>query len=426
MSELIEAIRAGLRPGGDLVRELYSLPENAEVVATIEEATVICETVNELLGRAFHHHDEQACAALPALIGLYESVVSPEAMYILQEFGLPPLYAAFDHALSCSRLAADDLLLLLKIFALYPSREGVERIVRAGRLGIASNRMMWSVILEQLDAGHPLSSYLVEELRIPLPTGSLGIAYLECANRLAEARVLKDHPFDTDEGCEQLVMWLRAVECPQAARAAHAVAASLAFLDQRRCRDVLALALDHQCATVQIEAAAATVRLGNQAGQKMLLRWCQDARFTDAAQRQLTALGYEGELPPECQQPDFLAMARLCRWLADPAEFGRPPDYIELFDSRILYWPPTDDMRQVWLFSYGYEDDGEHAQYHGIGMVGSETCALDSEVTEGLPAQDIYALHCCMELQAKKDPRAPRQLSVRAGRQLVEKYNRSM
>lgn len=424
LSELIEAIRTGLQPGGDLVRELCSLED--DTVNTAEEAAIVCQTIDELLGRAFHHHDDRACAALPILIGLFQSVTSREAMYVLQEIGLPPLYAAFDHALSCSRLEADDLLLVLKVFALYSTREGTERIIRAGRLGIASNRMMWSVILEQFDSAHPQATYLIEQLRAPLPSGSLGIAYLECANRLAAAEVITAHPFDTDEGCDKLVIWLRAVGCPQALRAAHAVAASLQFLDKSRCRDVLALALDHQCPTVQIEAAAATVRLGNMSGQKLLIRWCRDARFTREARKQLESLGCASEIPDECCESDFLAMAEMCQWLSNPHEFGRPPDEIELIDSRVLYWPPTNDLRQVWLFAYEYEAETEHDEDHGVGMVGSVTCSLVGETTADLPASDVYALHCCWELQTNDDPRAPRCRSVKAGKTLVERYNRSM
>lgn len=424
MSDLIEAIRAGQQPGGDLVRELCALQD--DTVNTVEEAVVVCQTIDELLGRAFHHHDDRACAALPILIGLFQSVTSTEAMFVLQEIGLPPLYAAFDHALSCSRLDADDLLLVLKIFALYSTREGVERIVRAGRLGIATNRMMWSVILEQFDSSHTQSRYLINELRSPLPTGSLGIAYLECSNRLAAGAAISDHPFDSDEGCEQLVRWLRAVECPQAMRAAHAVAASLQFLDKARCRDLLALALDHQCPTVQIEAAAATVRLGNLSGRKLLVRWCRDARFTRAARKQLESLGYSTYIPDECGQSDFLAMAKMCQWLSNPHEYGRPPDEIDLIDSRVLYWPPTNDLRQVWLFAYEYVAETEHEENSGVGMVGSITCSLVGETTADLPASDVYALHCCWELQTNEDPRAPRCRSVKAGKNLVDKYNRSM
>jgi len=36
-----------------------------------------------------------------------------------------------------------------------------------------------------------------------------------------------------------------------------------------------------------------------------------------------------------------------------------------------------------------------------------------------MPPEDIYALHCCWELQQNGDPRAPEELSVAAGRKLL-------
>ena len=67
-------------------------------------------------------------------------------------------------------------------------------------------------------------------------------------------------------------------------------------------------------------------------------------------------------------------MAEMCSWLSDPHEFGRPPDEIELFDTREMVWPPTNDWRQLWLFKYIYRAGPEDvADQSGIGMTGSIT-----------------------------------------------------
>ena len=42
-----------------------------------------------------------------------------------------------------------------------------------------------------------------------------------------------------------------------------------------------------------------------------------------------------------------------------------------------------------------------------------------SEEVPDLPADAIYALHCCWELEVNKDPRAPETRSIEAGRQLL-------
>src|SRR5438445_11624897 len=88
-------------------------------------------------------------------------------------------------------------------------------------------------------------------------------------------------------------------------------------------------------------------------------------------------------------------------------EFGAPPDAVELYDTRTLYWPPTRDRRQLWLVRYTYRHDpGEDVR---IAMVGSTTFALFGETTaELLPAAE-YALHRRSQLEPHEQPVAPDQ-----------------
>ena len=95
-------------------------------------------------------------------------------------------------------------------------------------------------------------------------------------------------------------------------------------------------------------------------------------------------------------------MAEMIQWLEYPTEFGRAPDHIEVYDHRRLFWPPTKDERDVWLFRYRYEEEGGEPE-EGVGMVGSVTFALFGEATADLPPEDIYALHCVWELQQEGD-----------------------
>ncbi|HEY8430731.1 MAG TPA: hypothetical protein VIL20_20270 [Sandaracinaceae bacterium] len=109
-------------------------------------------------------------------------------------------------------------------------------------------------------------------------------------------------------------------------------------------------------------------------------------------------------------------MAACAEWLAHPNEMGRPPDSIELYDHRVAAWPPTNDVRPLWLFRYAYDGESPAA---GLVMFGSVTFALFGETSADLSPEDAYALHCCWELAMNGDPRAPEQRSVRAGRKLL-------
>ena len=59
----------------------------------------------------------------------------------------------------------------------------------------------------------------------------------------------------------------------------------------------------------------------------------------------------------------------------------------------------------------------------GYGMVGSVTFALFGEATSALTPIEVYALHCCWELEMNHDPRAPEKRSVKAGMALLQKHN---
>jgi hypothetical protein len=114
-------------------------------------------------------------------------------------------------------------------------------------------------------------------------------------------------------------------------------------------------------------------------------------------------------------------MAEMCDWLAHPQEFGLPPEEIELYDTREMLWPPTNDWRPLWLFKYRYNaTDDDESSTEGIGMTGSIAFSLIDETSAGMAPEDIYALHCCWELEANEDPRAPAERSVEAGRSLIE------
>jgi len=53
-------------------------------------------------------------------------------------------------------------------------------------------------------------------------------------------------------------------------------------------------------------------------------------------------------------------------------------------------------------------------------MTGSITFSLIDETSPGMPPDDIYALHCCWEMEVNEDPRAPTERSVEAGRALID------
>ena len=232
-----------------------------------------------------------------------------------------------------------------------------------------------------------------------------------------------DHPFNSRAGKRQLREWLSSSD-ENVFSYAHSATASLPFIDGPERNDLLALALDHTNTGVQMEGAWASASLGNEGGVKLLARLCLDPNHSQAACRYLDELGRADAIPAAARAPDFVALADICQWLAHPQEFGRPPDQIDVVDTRTIYWPPTDDRRQVWLFRYRYcATEPDQDDDVGFGMVGSITFALFGETTADKNPLEAYALHCCWELEMQGDSRAPDKRTVENGRHILLQYN---
>lgn len=421
-SKLQQALARGLQPDGDLVEELNELSDYP--ITTAGDARAVCEALTALYAAGKADEEEfHVSSPLHALTALFQQVDSCEAFEVLAAEGLPELVRTFDEKFSDPGEEADDLLFILKVFAIYDQPEGIERIVAAAREPLQPDSYLWSVIFAALDEESPHHDRLIDGLRDPLPEGFIAVAFLDYVNGRAIESKLADHPFDTSQGKARLQGWLASADEEEASYARSATV-SLPFVSNPERDQLLALAMDHREPEIQMEAAWASARLGSEGGVTMLARLAADANYSSVACEYLRELGRQDAIPREAQQPDFMAQAEMCQWLAHPQEFGSPPDAIELVDHRVLFWPPTDDRRPVWLWKYRYQpwEEDEEEQV-GIGMVGSVTFALFGESTADLSAEDVYALHCCWELQCNEDPRAPEERTVEAGRKLLAEQN---
>jgi hypothetical protein len=173
-----------------------------------------------------------------------------------------------------------------------------------------------------------------------------------------------------------------------------------------------------------MEAAAARARTGSGLGAQRLGELCLDPRFADSAIEHLQELGLAAHIPAKARDPGFRAMAEMCTWLSDPNEYGRPPDEITEYDRRVLDWPPTGDRRQLWIFKYRYEPDADRDEAElDVGLVGSITFSLFFVTSADMRPKEIYALHCCWELQTVGAPGTPKEISAAYGRKMLAAAN---
>ena len=418
-SALSKGLRKWAKQGGDLEKALPSRGDSP--ISTEAEVEALCAALDAYRADPTRDATRVVGSPMHTLTAFFQEVATEEAQHALRRHGLARLRVWVEDALGGKPHSEDEILFILKILGMYGEAQDAELIAKAARHPLSPDAFMWSIVLGQFNDNHPQLATLISALKEPLPPGFIRVSFLDMANQATIAGRIPNHPFDTKFGHEALEAWLKDTRAEHFSYARSATAA-LPFIAQEIRQGLLAIALTHPDVSIQMEAAWAQAKSGDEAGLAALVRYAGDPFFGQTAQSYLEELGHADKIPHEAQQPDFQALSAMAAWLAHPMEYGRPPKALEIFDSRVLYWPPTDDERGLWLIKYTYEDKETGEPDSGVGMVGSVTFALFGEATCDLTPEELYGLHCCWELKNNGDPRAPKKRSPKAGIRILVKH----
>ncbi len=378
-------------------------PRDARVT-TAAEAVAVCDALGAYDPRS--DGGDLILSPLHRLVGLFQDAEGA-SIQTLRRSGLPQLRRILQSWMETvssksteerTPLAASDYMFLAKILALYGEKEDVALIAELARLPVVRDEYLWEVVFRTALADESLATTLCDKLCDPIPRGFLGVAYLDLANALARDGKIGVHPFNSDEGTARLKEMIGDTKPEHSSHAVSAIAAAPFLMPYAR--EALFTAADHHNdPLVRVESAWARERAGDLAGRALLTAFCLDPRYAQRAMMYLEELGLIEAIPVSSRTPDFLAQAEMCDWLGHPMEFGEPPDRISMFDSRELFWPPTNDRRVMWLLKYEYDKRGEREETVGIGLVGSITFAMFEDCTPDMSPEDIFGVHCCWELE---------------------------
>ncbi len=147
-----------------------------------------------------------------------------------------------------------------------------------------------------------------------------------------------------------------------------------------------AMQLSHR--RIQVEAAAGLARLGVELGVQRLVRLAEDSVARLRAVRYAEELGIADQIEESLRYPAALAESELVGWLANPEQFGFPPQQIELLDARSLHWPGYEEPRDCYLFKYHYEMPS--GPVSNLGIAGPATHAFRADLSP-LSVEDAYA-----------------------------------
>lgn len=147
-----------------------------------------------------------------------------------------------------------------------------------------------------------------------------------------------------------------------------------------------ALELSHR--RLRAEAAAALAKLGEKAGEQVLLQLADEPVTRLRVLAYAEELGILDQIEGQYKTDQAKAEADLALWLAQPSQMGVPPSRCELVDSRQQAWPGYDGLVECFLFRfiYAFKD----AEFSNIGIAGPLTHAFAADLAD-LPPDDIYA-----------------------------------
>lgn len=420
LSELEKILIDYLTNGGDLLDMLRGLSYSDFKIKSINELEVI-ERVLKVL-KNDNWRDKEATTTFSSVLiqlgKLFEGIDSKEISEKFQKISLPLLIDIYSDRILDSEKNANDLQFLLRIFALYGSVEGVKYIVHAVKNNLWPESTMWPRIFRPCYSDYPLKEQLIKSLNTSLPIGFGSIAFLGFLNWCVLNKNMSPQLLNNQHIYEFLHSLLVNNDPRYFSGAKNAIDA-IPFMNESQRDSLFDLALQHQNEQVQFDAACALANLGSDKGLSILKKAAVNVNYSQVAVSYLTELGKEDEIPSKAFDPDFETMSVMVKWLSSPMEYGRVPDRIELYDTRRIFWPPTSDERQLWLFKYSYQTPGN--TQNGVGMVGSIT--FSGPGTDKHTPEEIYGLHCCLELQMKKDKRAPAKRSTEDGIKILKQYN---
>jgi hypothetical protein len=406
--------------GGSLRQALEKF--RGHTVATKAEVAAICRALDALHSNEALHTTTDG-RPLEIIAQLFSTPKTREAEQAIIDDGLQWLRWYATDALSGKPHDTHDLLSLLSVLAKYRQKEDVSVIYKAITFRIAADDPAWLTIFDAFRDQHPYIKPFLQSLAKHLPSGRCCLAFLKLCDHIATTKQLQPHAFNAPVGMEKLKSYLH----PQSQRSmefARAAICTAPLLEESHCQTILRLGDAHPDPSIPFLAKVMRATLGDQGEIDALVARCLDVNRSYETQLVLKEIGLESRIPSASQREDFLALAKTAHWLVSESPLRCSPDRLHFLESRELFWLPR--HQHVRLYAVKYEFDqpqGELAIRDGIALVGSITHSLIGETNASMDLIDVYGLHCCWELEAMNDPLAPRNRTLKTGRNLLRKHN---
>ncbi|MFO1484763.1 MAG: alpha/beta fold hydrolase [Verrucomicrobiaceae bacterium] len=388
------------RAGGSLADALKKADPDDAVPHTEADVKALVRTVEQIAAK--NAFTAEITASIATLAGMRDEIEDEDLLDDFDSKALTPLVAWAQARLkrsdAFSKEEAESFFDLLAALASTEHRGAADLVIAAVRRGTLPDTYQWNRIFRTFDDEHAHTEHVMEVFAENPPPNFTGVLLLDAANQLCLDGWEGPHPFDSAKGAAQLKTWLQNKN-PDEFGHAHSAALGAAFVEPPYRGDLITLALQHPDTGVRMEGAWSDVKNGGVQGLTVLKQASLELHQSERAQDYLKELKHEKDIPKEALEPAFAAQAALSRWLQHPNELGDPPKSIEVYDHRKLFWPPTNDQREIWLIKFTYQFKDDAAPKTGYGCTGSMTWSSFEEYATPPKPEELYLHHCALEME---------------------------
>lgn len=403
------------RDGGSLVEALKKADPDDAVPHTETDMIALNRAAEEIVRK--NDFSVETTASIAVLAEMREEIEDENLLRYFDSFALKPLAAWAQERLKrpapFSEEESETFFNMLAALASSERAEAADLVVAAVRSSTLPNTYQWNRIFRTFDDEHAQTEHVMAAFAQNPPASFSGVLLLDAANQLCLDDWEGKHPFDSAKGVAQLRSWLEGTTEDETSYA-HSAALGAAFVDAKHRGELVALALKHPDKSVRLEGAWSDVKTGGTQGLAFLKQACLEVHQSRRAQNYLEELNQKDAIPKDALEPAFVAQSEISNWLQHPNELGEEPLSIEVYDHKTLFWPPTEDKREIWLlkFTHKAEDDSKPETHYGC--TGSMTWSSFEEYASPPKPEELYLHHCTLELERhQKTEKAAKQDAAR-------------
>lgn len=395
-----EAVRRGLRPGGDLVKELSRINPDTEVthndIGAILNAFSQLST-EKLLSRESYYDQPTPLSQLSTFLRDLSRILPDETKPLIK-IHFTELLKLYDSILARNQPEnEEDLLRLLACLVTHDCEDTTRRVLDAIHRPLSPFSPNWRGVFDAIESNYSQEKAFFKEFQEHLPPEPIACTLLTSGIRILRDDADSRHPFNSLGGQTQLAKWIGDPDHKYFERATTAIDA-LEYMDEERRNFLVDVAFANPNKQIQLYMARKVFWFDETKAVKKFRELYSDVTCHETAAEFWQTNLEDYSTPILYVDDSFLPIVRLMSNLRKRhGRFGRFIDNFAIIDEREVTLPQGYTPEIVVLVRYQIHDKFDittpEIQYVFMSKSGD---AISWDYSPA-PIEDLYASYACKE-----------------------------